>query len=108
MTLSPSFIQQLAANRETAILLNSEGEPILVIVPYERYKSLYEEKAPVKETARSENPKEGLTSEELLDNINRQIAERKQEQQIPIMPADDSVIQDDENAEEDRLYLEDI
>lgn len=108
--------EDLLNSEETLIFINERGEPISALLSYVKYRGLMRRSA-TQNTAQKntispdskDTERSLLTSGQFLDNINREIAQRKEEQQLPIMPGDDSVINDDDdNDEEDQLYLEDI
>src|SRR3989338_9149010 len=98
MNLSNNLLQHLTIANETIIFTNERGEPAFVVLPYQKYLQFLN-------GADSHN-KDGLTSDNLLDKINFEIAERRE--QLPLINGDDSVIVDTDEDEEEQLYLEDI
>jgi len=98
MNLPNNLLQHLATANETIIFTNERGKPAFVVLPYQKYLQFLN-------SADSSN-KDGLTSDKLLDKINLEIAERRE--QLPLINEDDSVIRDTDEDEEEQLYLEDI
>lgn len=127
MHLSDELLKHAAAAHETIIIANERGEPSCAVIPYKKYLRLLHGSDSIN-SARKEG---GLTGNQLLDTINREIAQRKDEQQLPLTSGsdsdfvntpynhdssrwvgftdrDDEDLNDNSNDEEDQLYLEDI
>ncbi len=98
MNISNNLIKHLTIANETIIFTNERCEPSFVVLPYQKYLQFLN-------GADSPN-KDRLTSDKLLDKINLEIAEPRE--QLPLTNGDDSIITDTDEDEEDQLYLEDI
>jgi PHD/YefM family antitoxin component YafN of YafNO toxin-antitoxin module len=111
MHLSKQTINQIKNNQEKLIVINEAGEPQVVLMSYSAYKKLL--KTPVAQSQIQPKHTKQLTSDEILDKINQEIAQWKtQENQNPIALENDLLIQKNSadsavsNIEQDRVYLE--
>lgn len=120
MRLSQNLIKHIIDNQEKIIIVNNNGEPQLVLMPYQIYQNCCDgqqnHKTP---TVLDSSPQlTGLTSDELLDRINQNIAQWKEQQNNPTDLEKDYFIKeekesaknemDDIDDDEDRFYLETI
>ena len=121
MHISNNLIQQLNSDGDKLILLNERGEPQGVLMSYTSYKALLQ--ASAKRESQSANNSEkaffyskipqGLTSGELLDKINAEIAQWR-EKENPISLDENYVAQnryeekkDDYRFDENSNFCED-
>lgn len=87
------------------ILTNSAGDPELVILSYTEYLALSRKKEALPTASFPTSLEKGLTSDELLDKINRDIAQWKETQNPMVELEEDSVTDDDED---DLMYFESV
>ena len=116
MTISNRLLQQLK-NNEKIIVVNESGKPQYIVTKYNDFEvQKTAETSENKQTIPSpvESQEKGLTSDELLDRINKDIAQLK-EIQIPGLlgegynyPDDTMLSSELLEEDEDRLYIEEI
>lgn len=120
MHLSQNLINRIRDNQEKLIIVNNNGEPQVVLMSYEIYQSYCDNQ----KNNRVQN--NNLTSDELLDRINQNIAQWKEQQNNPtdlekdyfvkeeienyndIVDNIDAKDMDEDRFDEDRFYLETI
>ncbi|MFH1712736.1 MAG: hypothetical protein ABH896_00920 [Candidatus Jacksonbacteria bacterium] len=120
MYLSQNLINRIRETREKLIIVNNNGEPQVVLMSYEIYQSYCDNQ----KNNRVQN--NNLTSDELLDRINQNIAQWKEQQNNPtdlekdyfvkeeienyndIVDNIDAKDMDEDRFDEDRFYLETI
>lgn len=108
MHLSHTLFKELEGDNCKIVIVNTEGEPKYIILPFHEYASLKSkrEKERIQNVAHlAHNHTKGLTSDKLLDKINRNIAQWK-ETQNPMIELDNSYVLEDEG--ENLLYLESV
>jgi len=116
MHIPKKLLTQLNTHNEKIVILSSEGEPMSVLMSYEAYIGLLEGKnAPIlnsnskNSSKNAQNPLQTLTSNDLLDKINHEIAQWKEHQNPGFL--DDNYFSEEEDFdvnEDDRVYLESI
>lgn len=109
MYLSQNLIKRIIDNQEKLIIVNNNGEPQVVLMPYEIYQNCCDNQK------NNKIQNNNLTSDELLDRINQNIAQWKEQQNNPTDLEKDYFVkekieetQDDYDFDEDRFYLETI
>ena len=106
MNLSPTLFKELAGDNCKIVIVDQDGEPKYIILPYHEYSALKNKPEKTqKATSLMPNHAKGLTSDKLLDKINRDIAQWK-ETQNPIIDLENSYVLED--AGENLLYLESV
>lgn len=92
MNLSNTLIQQLNSSNDKLVLINEKGEPQAVIMSYAAYesfiKAIIKHKPPSQSNSNADGRlskiNNGLTSDKLLDKINNEIAQWKENEHNPI------------------------
>ena len=111
--LSKEIINQVKNDQDKLIIVNEAGEPQIVLMSYQAYQKLL--KKPADRSVAQAMQSKQLTSDEILDKINQEIAQWKSQENLnPIALEKDLLIQKN-NAdntvsilEQDRFYLETI
>lgn len=115
MNLSNTLIQQLNSSNDKLVLINENGEPQAVLMSYAAYesfiKAIIKHKTPSQSNSRPAGRlskiNNGLTSDKLLDKINNEIAQWKENEHNPISLDDGYVFKNNkakEMEENDEKY----
>ncbi|MEK9165465.1 MAG: hypothetical protein AAB525_01230 [Patescibacteria group bacterium] len=108
MHLSQNLIKHIINNQEKLIIVNHNGEPEVVLMPYKIYQNCCDNQKNNKIRNNS------LTSDEFLDRINQNIAQWREQQNNPTDLEKDYFVKEeiaddqDDIDDEDRFYLETI